>query len=74
LLSRFLPFLPRGGRTFSSRESPPLRVKKMVLFLVLRANSGSNPNSPRLDPNSCGVLDGCSRTRNQAPYENLPII
>jgi hypothetical protein len=37
---------PHGGRAFSSRESLSLRVKKMVLILILRANSGANPNSP----------------------------
>jgi hypothetical protein len=37
---------PRGGRAFSSRESPVFRVKKMVLILMLKANSGANLNSP----------------------------
>jgi hypothetical protein len=33
----------RGGRTFSLREARmPVRVKKMVLILMLRANSGAN--------------------------------
>jgi hypothetical protein len=63
--------LPHGGRAFSSREPPLVRVKKMVLILVLRANSGANLDPLRLDP--CGVLDGCSQPRNQRAYQNLLI-
>jgi hypothetical protein len=42
LLSQFPAAIPRGGRAFSSRESLSHRVKKVVLFLMLTANPGTN--------------------------------
>jgi hypothetical protein len=42
------------------------------LILMLRANSGTDPNPPRFDV-PCGVLDGCSQPRNQRLYQNLLI-
>src|SRR5579871_6414526 len=49
-----------------------LRVRKMALILILRANSGLNLESAsRSIP--CGVLDGCSQGRNQAPPQNFAI-
>jgi hypothetical protein len=44
----------------------------MVLILMLRANSGTDPNPPRFDV-PCGVLDGCSRPRNQRLAQNFLI-
>jgi hypothetical protein len=46
----------------------------MVLILMLKANSGANPNPPWLDIVAAAFLDGCSRTRNQSPGKNLPIL
>jgi hypothetical protein len=56
----------------SHASSAWLRVKKMVLILMLRANSGADPNSLRFDV-PCGVLDGCSQPRNQRLHQNLLI-
>jgi hypothetical protein len=56
---------------FPRANRPSFRVEKIVLILLVRTNSGANPNSLRLIP--CGVLDVCSRPRNQRPYQNFLI-
>jgi hypothetical protein len=58
---------------FPHANRPSLRVKKMVLILILRANSGANLNSLWLTVPR-GVLDGCSRARNQRPHQNFLIL
>ena len=51
--------VPRAvAEHFPPAKSGWLRVKKMVLILMLRANSGANPN-PLCFEVPCGVLDGC---------------
>jgi hypothetical protein len=58
---------------FPHANRPSLRVKKMFLILILRANSGANLNSLWLTALR-GVLDGCSRARNQRPHQNFLIL
>jgi hypothetical protein len=72
-LSRIPGEIPRAvAAHFPHANRPSFRVKKMVLFLILRADSGANLNSLWLDLTR-GVLDGCSLPRNQRPHENLLI-
>jgi hypothetical protein len=42
-------FVAWWQNVFLSRSAYPFRVGKMVLILMLKANSGANPNSPWLD-------------------------
>jgi hypothetical protein len=72
-LSQFQQALARTvAERFPHANRRFVRVKKMVLILLLRAFSGKNLNRPWLDTESSGVLDGCSRGRNQAPDKNFP--
>jgi hypothetical protein len=49
-LSRFPQVFARAvAERFPHANRRPVRVKKMVLILMLKANSGINPNSPWLD-------------------------
>jgi hypothetical protein len=56
---------PRANRS-------SFRVKKMTLFLTVKANPGASLNSLWLKMPR-GVLDGCSQPRNQRPHQNLLI-
>jgi hypothetical protein len=73
LLSQFPVALPRAvAEHFPHANRSSFRVKKMVLILILKANSGANLISLWLDF-PCGVLDGCLQPRNQRPHQNLLI-
>jgi hypothetical protein len=66
--------IPRAvAEHFPHANRPSLRVEKMILILMLRANSGVNLNSLWLTVLR-GVLDGCSRRRNQRLHQNLLIL
>jgi hypothetical protein len=64
---------PHGGRTLSSRESNARSRQENGLDTEVEGHSGANPESALVRYYRCGVLDGCSRARNQAPDKNLPI-
>jgi hypothetical protein len=73
-LSQFQQAFARTvAERFPHANRRSVRVKKMVSILMLRAISGENLNRPWLDIEASGVLDGCSRWRNQAPDKNFPI-
>ena len=57
---------------FPHANSGSLRVEKMVLLLMLRANLRRIARI-RLLRYPCGVLDGCSQPRNQRPHQNFII-
>jgi hypothetical protein len=63
----------RRGRAFSSRESFLVSRQENGPMLMLKANSGTNLNSPWRKV-AARVLDRCSRARNQRPHEILLIL
>jgi len=63
---------PRGGRTFSSRETLSRSRQENDLDSDVESKFRRKPELALSDI-PCGVLDGCSRTCNQAPRQNLPI-
>jgi hypothetical protein len=72
-LSQFPARFPARWQSIFLTRIALLRVEKMVLILVLRTNSGANPNSLWLTVLR-GVLDGCSQACNQRPHQNFLIL
>src|ERR1700756_2788752 len=62
-----------GGRTFSSREAPGGSRRENGLDSDIEGKFRRKPEFALARYRRCGVLDGCSRTRNQSPGQNLPI-
>jgi hypothetical protein len=62
---------PRGGRAFASRESPLVSRRKNGPGSDIESEFRRKPESLWLHPR--GVLDGCSRPRNQRRCQNLLI-
>src|SRR5215469_5358787 len=66
--SRLRPL--RGGRTSPREQRFASRSEELVLILIVRANSGANPNSPVWEYRPV-VLDGCAQLRNKWSYQNF---